>query len=175
VSTVSAASIEHREAQGSCEPDSAPLSPSSFDNSPELFAVFHALQSLLTPRHPPRALSSSRGLRIRRGPRVRYRPARNRLEVAVTYRVLPGSEVSGVLGSPLPVRPRDSQKSPALPVFLHPPAPKDATPRAILSWCSALLHGLTRRSRPRSLDRGHLSWGSVAPTALEEKRVHVQS
>jgi hypothetical protein len=27
VSTVSAASIEHREAQGSCEPDSAPLSP----------------------------------------------------------------------------------------------------------------------------------------------------
>lgn len=30
----------------------------SFDNSPELFAVFHALQSLLTPRHPPRALSS---------------------------------------------------------------------------------------------------------------------
>ena len=30
----------------------------SFDNSPELFAVFHALQSLLTPRHPPCALSS---------------------------------------------------------------------------------------------------------------------
>ena len=30
----------------------------SFDNSPELFAVFHALQSLLTPRHPPCALTS---------------------------------------------------------------------------------------------------------------------
>ena len=30
----------------------------SFDNFPELFAVFHALQSLLTPRHPPCALSS---------------------------------------------------------------------------------------------------------------------
>ena len=30
----------------------------SFDNFPRLFAVFHALQSLLTPRHPPRALSS---------------------------------------------------------------------------------------------------------------------
>ncbi len=29
----------------------------SFDNSPGLFAVFHALQSLLTPRHPPCALS----------------------------------------------------------------------------------------------------------------------
>jgi hypothetical protein len=29
-----------------------------FDNSPELFAVFHALRSLLTPRHPPCALSS---------------------------------------------------------------------------------------------------------------------
>jgi len=30
----------------------------SFDNSPKLFAVFHALQSLLTPRHPPCALNS---------------------------------------------------------------------------------------------------------------------
>ena len=30
----------------------------SFDSSPELFAVFHALQSLLTPRHPPCALSN---------------------------------------------------------------------------------------------------------------------
>jgi hypothetical protein len=30
----------------------------SFDSSPELFAVFHALRSLLTPRHPPCALSS---------------------------------------------------------------------------------------------------------------------
>ena len=30
----------------------------SFDNSPGLIAVFHALQSLLTPRHPPCALSS---------------------------------------------------------------------------------------------------------------------
>ena len=29
-----------------------------FDSSPELFAVFHALPSLLTPRHPPCALSS---------------------------------------------------------------------------------------------------------------------
>ena len=30
----------------------------SFDNSPGLIAVFHALQRLLTPRHPPCALSS---------------------------------------------------------------------------------------------------------------------
>ena len=29
-----------------------------FDNSPGLFAVFHALHRLLTPRHPPYALSS---------------------------------------------------------------------------------------------------------------------
>jgi hypothetical protein len=62
---------------------------------------------------------------------------------------------------------------PALPVFLPPPAPKDATPWAILSWGSALLHGVTRNLRPRSFDRGHLSWGSVAPTTLEEERVHV--
>ena len=30
----------------------------SFDNSPRLFAVFHALLRLSTPRHPPCALSS---------------------------------------------------------------------------------------------------------------------
>lgn len=30
----------------------------SFDSSPELFAVFHALQRLQMPRHPPCALSS---------------------------------------------------------------------------------------------------------------------
>ena len=30
----------------------------SFVNSPELFADFHALHRLLTPRHPPCALSS---------------------------------------------------------------------------------------------------------------------
>src|SRR5438445_3744882 len=29
-----------------------------FDGSPELFAAFHALHRLLTPRHPPHALSS---------------------------------------------------------------------------------------------------------------------
>ena len=39
----------------------------SFDSSPELFAVFHALQSLLTPRHPPCALSSLTTL-IQRSP-----------------------------------------------------------------------------------------------------------
>ena len=31
---------------------------SSFDNYPGLFAVFHALHSLLVPRHPPCALNS---------------------------------------------------------------------------------------------------------------------
>ena len=30
----------------------------SFDSSPGLFAVFHALHRLLAPRHPPHALSS---------------------------------------------------------------------------------------------------------------------
>jgi hypothetical protein len=62
---------------------------------------------------------------------------------------------------------------PVLPVFLPPPAPKDATPWAILSWGSALLHGFSRCLRPRPLDREHLSWGFVAPTTLEEERVHV--
>lgn len=35
-----------------------PRDQCSFNNSPGLFAVFHALHSLLTPRHPPCALSS---------------------------------------------------------------------------------------------------------------------
>jgi len=48
----------------------------------------------------------------------------------------------------------------ALPVFLPPPAPKDATLWAILSWGSALLHGISRRLRHRPFDRRHLSWGS---------------
>ena len=30
----------------------------SFDNSPELIAVFHALRRLSVPRHPPHALTS---------------------------------------------------------------------------------------------------------------------
>ena len=36
----------------------APRDQRSFDNSPGLIAVFHALLRLLTPRHPPCALSS---------------------------------------------------------------------------------------------------------------------
>jgi hypothetical protein len=48
-----------------------------------------------------------------------------------------------------------------LPVFLPPSAPTDATPWAILSWGSALLHGMSRSLRHRSLDRRHLSWGSA--------------
>lgn len=47
-----------------------------------------------------------------------------------------------------------------LPVFLPLPASKDATLWTILSWCSVPLHGLSQRLRPRSLDLGHLSWGS---------------
>jgi hypothetical protein len=54
-----------------------------------------------------------------------------------------------------------SAERPILPVFLPPSAPSDATPRAILSWGSALLHGISRRLRHRSLDRRHLSWGSL--------------
>ena len=41
-----------------CMPVQESRDQRSFDNSPWLFAVFHALQSLLTPRHPPCALSS---------------------------------------------------------------------------------------------------------------------
>jgi hypothetical protein len=50
---------------------------------------------------------------------------------------------------------------PILPVFLPPSAPTDATPWAILSWGSVLLHGMSRSLRHRSLDRRHLSWGST--------------
>ena len=41
-----------------CTPVRESRDQHSFDSSPELFAVLHALQSLLTPRHPPCALSS---------------------------------------------------------------------------------------------------------------------
>lgn len=63
---------------------------------------------------------------------------------------------------------------PILPVFLPPSAPTDATPWAILSWGSVLLHGMSRSLRHRSLDRRHLSWGFYAATTLGEKRVHVR-
>jgi hypothetical protein len=61
-----------------------------------------------------------------------------------------------------------------LPVFLPQPAPKDATPWTILSWGSAPLHGVSQSLRQRPLGRRHLSWGFVAPTALQEERVHVR-
>ena len=41
-----------------CGPVRVSRDQHSFNSSPELFAVFHALRSLLTPRHPPCALSS---------------------------------------------------------------------------------------------------------------------
>jgi hypothetical protein len=62
-----------------------------------------------------------------------------------------------------------------LPVFLRQPAPKDATPWTILSWGSTPLHGVTQSLRQRPLDRRHLSWGSYAPSAFQEERVHVSS
>jgi hypothetical protein len=106
-------------------------------------------------------------------PTVSSPTRRIRLEVDVPFRVLSGSEVASALGCSLPVRPRRSRKRPTLPVFLPLPVPKDATPWVILSWGSAPLHGLSRSSRPRPLDRGHLSWGSGSPTTHQEKRVHV--
>jgi len=50
---------------------------------------------------------------------------------------------------------------PTLPVFPSLSTPKEATPWAILSWGSVLLHGISRCPRPRPLDRRHLSWGFV--------------
>lgn len=61
----------------------------------------------------------------------------------------------------------------AQPVFLPLPAPKDATPWTILSWCSGPLHGVSQCPRLKPLDFKHLSWGSFAPTTLAEERVHV--
>jgi hypothetical protein len=101
-----------------------------------------------------------------------YRP--NRHEVTGPFRVLPGSEVAGLSGYPLPVRRQRSRKRTAHPVFLHPPAPKDATPWAILSWGSVPLHGLSQSLRPRPLDRRHLSWGLRPLQRSKEERVHVR-
>lgn len=63
---------------------------------------------------------------------------------------------------------------PILPVFLPLSAPTDATPQAILSWGSTLLHGISRSLRHRSLDRRHLSWGFTPLQRTREKRVHVR-
>jgi len=96
-----------------------------------------------------------------------------RHEVAFPFRVFSSSEVASSLGCPLPVRPQRSRKRLTLPVFLPLPVPKDATPWVILSWGSAPLHGLSRSTRPRPLDRGHLSWGSGSPSTHQAVRVHV--
>jgi len=48
-----------------------------------------------------------------------------------------------------------------LPVFPSYGAPEDATPRTILSWCSALLHGFAQPTRSTPFDGEHLSWGSL--------------
>lgn len=49
---------------------------------------------------------------------------------------------------------------PTHPVFPALSMPKEATPWAILSWGSALLHGVSQSPRPQPLGWGHLSWGS---------------
>ena len=55
---VSVRRVRHMHLWIQCMPVRESRDQHSFDNSPELFAVFHALRSLLTPRHPPYALSS---------------------------------------------------------------------------------------------------------------------
>lgn len=49
---------------------------------------------------------------------------------------------------PVPGSASTSAERPALPVFLSPPVLEEATLRAILSWGSALLHGLGSRHPP---------------------------
>jgi hypothetical protein len=83
----------------------------------------------------------------------------SRLEVAVPFRVLSDKKVAGIIGFPAPGSASAFAKHMALPVFLRSSLPRDATPWAILSWGSALLHGLSRHPRPKPLDAGHLSWG----------------
>jgi hypothetical protein len=63
---------------------------------------------------------------------------------------------------------------PILPVFLHSSAPRDATPGAILSWGSALLHGMSRSTPPPASRPEAPLLGFHAPTTLEEERVHVR-
>lgn len=59
-----------------------------------------------------------------------------------------------------------------LPVFLASPMLTEATPRAILSWSSVLLRGVSRSPRPRPLDRRAPLLGFRSPTAHEEEGVH---
>lgn len=63
----------------------------------------------------------------------------------------------------------------ALPVFLSPTAPTDATPLAILSCGSTLLHGMSRPSPPRVSRREAPLMGFHFPSTLEVERVHVRA
>jgi hypothetical protein len=60
-------------------------------------------------------------LRELRAHRIRHRTRRNRREVTVPYRVLPDSEVSGVLGCPFPVRRWRSLNAPSFRYFFLRP------------------------------------------------------
>jgi hypothetical protein len=97
----------------------------------------------------------------------------SRRGVSVPFRVLPSSGVAGLLGYPFPVRSWHSRKRLTLPVFPPLLMPEEATPRAILSWDSVLLHGISRTLRPRSLDLRPPLLGFLAPSAHEEEGVHV--
>jgi hypothetical protein len=75
------------------------------------------------------------------------------------------------IGLPAP-GPTSALAAPALPVFLASPLPGDATLRAILSWGSALLHGMSRSPCPRPPRTRAPLMGFLAPSALEEEGTH---
>jgi hypothetical protein len=80
---------------------------------------------------------------------------------------------SGRIGLPAPGAASALAERLTLPVFLPLPAPKDATPWAILSWGSVLLHGVSRcysssASRPKTP-----LLGFRCPFSARGERVHV--
>jgi len=105
--------------------------------------------------------------------RIRHRTRLNRRGVTVPYRVLPYSEVAGVLGSPLLVRPqRPLNAWPCRCSFLRP-RPKmrlfgQSSPGVRPSYT------VFPEDSATGLSTGGTSLGVHAPSTLEEERVHVR-
>jgi len=85
---------------------------------------------------------------------------------------LVGQRSSRLVGLPAPGPVLTLAERPTPPVFPASPWPTEATLWAILSWGSALLHGMSRSPRPRSLDQQAPLLGFLAPTALRARGVH---
>src|SRR5687768_7076676 len=115
----------------------------SFVNSPELFADFHVLHRLLTPRHPPCALSSLTTL-------IQSSPRHNRLLAKPPVRQKPQIPADDYW---IHSNPRPKSKAAQTQVTIDPSGPPPKTPHC---WSSspAARHLKLRAVRTPLIHRG---------------------